>query len=105
MRVSRREALAVTAGLAVAASAKAAGATTPRGVVDVAVIGAGVFGAWTAWSLKVQGLRVRLLDQYGAGNARSSSGGESRVIRYSYGGDPLYSQMAYAALGQWIRLQ
>jgi len=104
MRVSRREALAVGAGMAVAAGAQASGATVPNGAVDVAVIGAGVFGAWTAWHLKNRGLTVRLLDQYGAGNALSSSGGESRVIRLSYGGDPLYSQLAREALGQWAAL-
>ena len=68
------------------------------------MIGAGVFGAWTAWHLRNRGLTVRLLDQYGAGNARSSSGGESRVIRFSYGGDPLYSAMARESLGQWAAL-
>jgi glycine/D-amino acid oxidase-like deaminating enzyme len=103
MRVSRRQALAASAGLAVAASAKTSVAATNR-TVDVAVIGAGVFGAWTAWHLKNRGLTVRLLDQYGAGNARSSSGGESRVIRFSYGGDPLYSPMARESLAQWDAL-
>jgi len=48
---------------------------------DVAVIGAGVFGAWTAWHLAKRGQRVVLLDAYGAANARASSGGESRIIR------------------------
>src|SRR5688572_26333457 len=102
MRMSRREALAASAGLALAASARASGA--PDGAVDVVVIGAGVFGAWTAWHLKAQGLTVRLFDQYGAGNARASSGGESRVIRLSYGGDPIYSPMALDSLGQWAAL-
>jgi glycine/D-amino acid oxidase-like deaminating enzyme len=46
---------------------------------DVAVIGAGVFGAWTAWHLQRAGQRVVLLDAYGAGNSRASSGGESAV--------------------------
>ena len=103
MRVNRREALAVSAGLAVAARA-GPGIAATGGTVDVAVIGAGVFGAWTAWHLKALGLTVRLFDQYGAGNARSSSGGESRVIRLSYGGDPLYSPMAQVSLGQWAAL-
>src|SRR5882672_5531227 len=48
---------------------------------DVAVIGAGVFGAWTAYRLQQTGQRVVLIDAYGAGNSRSSSGGESRIIR------------------------
>jgi glycine/D-amino acid oxidase-like deaminating enzyme len=102
--MSRRQALAASAGLAVAAGAKAGATTAKDSTVDVAVIGSGVFGAWTAWHLKNRGLTVRLLDQYGAGNARSSSGGESRVIRFSYGGDPLYSEMARESLGQWAAL-
>jgi glycine/D-amino acid oxidase-like deaminating enzyme len=73
-------------------------------LVDALVIGAGEFGAWTAWHLKAQGLTVRLIDQYGAGNDLSSSGGESRIIRLSYGGDPLYSNMAREALEQWDAL-
>ena len=68
---------------------------------DVAVIGAGVFGAWTAWSLKRAGLSVAMIDSHGVGHARASSGGESRVIRVSYGADPLYSQMAMASLAAW----
>ncbi len=51
--------------------------------MDVAVVGAGSFGAWTAWHLRQAGLSVRLLDAHGPGNARASSGGESRVIRSS----------------------
>ena len=46
-------------------------------------------------------MSVALFDQYSPGNARSSSGGESRVIRVSYGGDPLYSQMAVESLAMW----
>ena len=72
--------------------------------VDVAVIGAGVFGAWTAWHLVKAGLKVRLFDAYGAGHARSSSGGESRVIRMAYGADAIYSGMAAESLPLWQAL-
>ena len=46
---------------------------------DVVVIGAGVFGAWTAWHLAKRKLRVLLLDTYGPAHYRASSGGESRI--------------------------
>lgn len=72
--------------------------------VDVAIIGAGVFGAWTAWHLVKAGLKVRLFDAYGAGHARSSSGGESRVIRMAYGADAIYSAMAAESLPLWQAL-
>lgn len=95
--------MVAAAGATVASAARAKG-NVSRKSFDVAVVGAGVFGAWTAWHLRKRGLRVRLVDAYGAGHARSSSGGESRVIRVSYGGDPLYSEMALRSLAQWDAL-
>ena len=70
----------------------------------MAVVGAGCFGAWTALRLRQAGLRVVLLDQYGPGNARSSSGGESRIIRMGYGPDELYTRFALRSLAAWKRL-
>jgi sarcosine oxidase len=71
---------------------------------DVAVIGAGVFGAWTALELRKAKLRVLLIDAYGPGNSRSSSGGESRVIRMSYGDAAVYTRFAQQSLPRWIEL-
>ena len=71
---------------------------------DVAVIGAGVFGAWTAWHLAKRGQRVLLLDAYGIAHARASSGGESRIIRMGYGGDELYTRWSQRSLAQWKEL-
>ncbi len=71
---------------------------------DVAVVGAGSFGAWIAWHLRQAGLAVVLLDQYGPGNARSSSGGESRIIRMGYGADEVYTRFALSSLAAWQRL-
>jgi glycine/D-amino acid oxidase-like deaminating enzyme len=71
---------------------------------DVAVIGAGVFGAWTAWHLRRAGRRVALVDAYGPANARASSGGESRVTRMSYGKDEIYTRMAFDSLRWWEEL-
>jgi len=71
---------------------------------DVAVIGAGVFGAWTAWHLAKRGQRVVLLDAYGAANARASSGGESRIIRMGYGSDQIYTRWSMRSLEQWRTL-
>jgi sarcosine oxidase len=69
--------------------------------IDVAVIGAGVFGAWTAYHLQQAGRRVALLDAYGPANSRASSGGESRVIRMGYGRDEIYTRWARRALTLW----
>ena len=51
----------------------------------VIVVGAGCFGAWTAYELARSGRQVTLLDAYGPGNSRASSGGETRLIRMGYG--------------------
>lgn len=71
---------------------------------DVAVIGAGVFGAWTAWHLAKRGQRVALLEAYGPGHSRASSGGESRIIRMSYGPDEIYTRWSVRSLTQWKNL-
>src|ERR1700731_2816678 len=71
---------------------------------DVVVVGAGVFGAWTAFHLARRGQRVLLIDAYGPGNSRASSGGESRIIRMGYGADELYTRWAIRSLVQWKEL-
>ena len=50
----------------------------------IAVVGAGAFGGWTAYHLLRKGYSVTLLDVFGPGNSRASSGGDSRVIRGIY---------------------
>ncbi|WP_031496291.1 FAD-dependent oxidoreductase [Bryobacter aggregatus] len=66
-----------------------------------AVVGAGVFGAWTAYHLRRLGHEVTLIDQYGPSNSRASSGGESRIIRARYGTDKLYTQSVLRSLKLW----
>jgi sarcosine oxidase len=67
----------------------------------VAVIGAGAFGGWTALFLLRRGAKVTLIDAWGAGNSRSSSGGETRIMRGTYGPRGLYTKMAARALRLW----
>ncbi len=67
----------------------------------IAVIGAGAFGGWTALYLLRAGARVTLLDAWGPGNSRASSGGETRVIRGAYGPDQPYTKLAARALDLW----
>ena len=115
-RISRREAIA--AGLA-GAAAGALGACgdgtgetgTSRPAPDrssqagrgtrAVVVGAGAFGGWTALWLRRAGAEVTLVDAWGAGNARASSGGESRLIRASYGPRRIYSEMVARGLQIW----
>lgn len=111
MKPPRRQFLkAISAGAAFAESWKFA--RTKLGTVsmseskssDVAVIGAGVFGAWTAYFLRKSGVSVALLDAYGPANARASSGGESRIIRMGYGPDEIYTRSSARALPLWKEL-
>lgn len=84
-------------------SSLVAGALLPRAEQSstYAVIGAGVFGAWTAWHLLNAGHRVILVDEYGPASSRASSGGESRIIRCSYGPDEVYTRSAKRSLALW----
>jgi glycine/D-amino acid oxidase-like deaminating enzyme len=71
----------------------------------VAVIGAGAFGGWTALHLLRRGAKVTLLDAWGPGNSRASSGGETRVIRATYGPDRIYVEMVARSLELWREAQ
>jgi sarcosine oxidase len=104
--MTRRQTIQLAAGAGAAAvlSAPTVASGQESGAYDVAVVGAGVFGAWTAAMVQRHGYRTVLVDQYGPANARASSAGESRVTRLSYGGDPLYSGMAWQSLREWQAL-
>ncbi len=69
------------------------------------IVGAGVFGSWIAHALKARGWKITLIDQHGPANARASSGGESRIIRASYGRLGIYSQWARESLPAWLALE
>ncbi len=70
----------------------------------VVVVGAGVFGSWTAHHLQNAGHRVTLVDAWGASHSRASSGGESRLTRAGYGRDDVYTRFAWDSLPQWQAL-
>lgn len=76
-----------------------------RAQAHIAVIGAGAFGGWTALHLRERGARVTLLDAWGPGNSRASSGGETRVMRGTYGPDRPYTEMAARALKLWQKYE
>ena len=101
--ITRRAAIGSTlaAGLAGSRIVGAKDAKMNKPAWDSIVIGAGVFGAWTAWHLRKAGQRVLLLDAFGAAHARASSGGESRLTRGSYGADEIYTRFAFDSLAQW----
>ena len=71
----------------------------------IAVIGTGSFGGWSALHLLERGTRVTLVDAWGPGNSRASSGGETRVMRGTYGPDQPYTEMAARALKLWAKYE
>ena len=75
--------------------------STSAGKTHIAVVGAGAFGGWTALHMVRMGARVTLLDAWGPGNSRSSSGGETRGIRGLYGPDRIYVQWVARAFALW----
>jgi monomeric sarcosine oxidase len=99
---TRRSLLLGVGGAAVSGPAivRAQGMSRPH----TAVIGAGVFGAWTAEQLRGAGHRVTLVDPWGPAHSRASSGGESRMTRGAYGKDEIYTRMALASLAEWKQL-
>jgi len=107
IRLSRRALLLGGTGAAAAAALptllRAQYRATPERL-DAIVVGAGVFGAWTAKRLQEAGKRVLLLDAWGPAHARASSGGESRMIRAGYGADAVYTSMAWQSLDEWRSL-
>ena len=70
-------------------------------MIHVTVVGAGAFGGWTALWLLRRGARVTLLDAWGPGNSRASSGGETRVTRAVYGTDRVYIDWVARGLSLW----
>ena len=68
---------------------------------DVAVVGAGVMGAWTAWRCRRAGWGTTLFDAFGAGHPRATSGDETRILRSSHGTDAFYARWAREARVAW----
>jgi glycine/D-amino acid oxidase-like deaminating enzyme len=71
----------------------------------ITVIGAGAFGGWTALHLLERGARVTLLDAWGPGNSRASSGGETRIMRGTYGPEQPYTELAARSLKLWAKYE
>jgi glycine/D-amino acid oxidase-like deaminating enzyme len=101
--ITRRTAIQAGAAATLAGSLAGPAVAASRSP-DVVVIGAGVFGAWTARALQRLGRRVLLVDAWGPAHARASSGGESRLTRGSYGGDAIYTRFAWESLAEWKAL-
>src|ERR687898_563462 len=72
----------------------------PKGS-SIVVVGAGAFGGWSSLFLLRNHYKVTLIDAWGPGNSRSSSGDETRVIRSTYGDNQFYFDLNVRALTLW----
>jgi glycine/D-amino acid oxidase-like deaminating enzyme len=68
------------------------------------IVGAGVFGSSLARQLAVDGWEVTLIEQQSPGWEGSSSGGESRLVRFSHGNDRWYARSAWHARELWRQI-
>ena len=100
--LTRRSLLTGAGGVSLSASVLKAAPT--GSMLHVAVVGAGVFGAWTAHHLLAAGHKVTLIEAHGPAHSRASSGGESRMTRAAYGKDEIYARMATDSLAEWKKL-
>lgn len=71
---------------------------------EVIVIGAGTFGVWTAYHLNQMGAKVTLVDAYGPGNSRASSGGETRLIQTN-NDNSIYVNSALRSFELWKEVE
>lgn len=70
----------------------------------IAVVGAGLMGAATAWQLARRGQEVTLFEAYDIGHSHGSSHGSSRIFRRAYA-DPFYVRLTGQAHEQWRELE
>lgn len=71
---------------------------------EVAVVGAGLAGAATAWELTRRGRSVTLIERATPAAPGGSSHGSARIFRYAYP-DPFYVQLTRRARAGWDELE
>ena len=72
----------------------------------IVIIGGGIIGLSTAYTLLRSGIeQVTVLEQAVIDHEQASSHGISRLLRFEYGSDTLYSQMVQLSLQRWQRLE
>lgn len=72
----------------------------------VVIVGAGIIGLSTAYALLRQGMKqVTVVEQAAVDHRRGTSYGLSRLLRFEYGADALYSEMVQLSLKRWRSLE
>src|SRR5262249_48457929 len=82
-------------------------AVVAKPVSGVIVVGAVEMSVWTAYYLATMVAKVTLVDAYGPGNSRATSGDETRGVRTSYGDKGIWSELwaswASEAINRWTK--
>jgi len=71
---------------------------------SVAIIGAGLMGAASAWALARRGRPVTVFEQFPIGHKQGSSHGSARIVRRGYS-DTLYVELTGRAFDLWDELE
>jgi monomeric sarcosine oxidase len=71
---------------------------------DVIVVGGGLMGCATTWSLARRQRSVLLVEQFSPGNRNGSSHGSARIVRRGYD-DALYTRLTGQAFELWQELE
>lgn len=101
LKVAGAQAGLLAGGASVVSAAETGAPALLSTATDVAVIGAGAFGGWTALHLQRMGAKVTLVDMYGPGNSRATSGDETRGVRSSYGERESWVLWAKESIRRW----
>jgi monomeric sarcosine oxidase len=73
---------------------------------SIIIVGAGIVGLSTAYALLSQGIKhITVLEQAAVDHRRGTSHGMSRLLRFEYGSDIFYSEMARLSLMRWKYLE
>jgi monomeric sarcosine oxidase len=75
-----------------------------EGEIDLAVVGAGLAGAATAWAATRRGLSVAVFEQFTVGHHHGSSHGSARIFRRAYE-DELYVRLTGESAELWRELE
>lgn len=72
--------------------------------MKIAIIGAGIMGASTAYACAKRGYEVTIFDQFQPGHTNGSSHGNSRIVRKAYP-DPFYTEIMQSGYPLWKEIQ
>ena len=76
---------AAAEGAPAATASRIMAAHSTKASPEIVIIGSGIWGSFTGYHLRKMGAKVTIVDAYGPGNGRSTSGDETRGVRSSYG--------------------